>query len=157
MSKHVWLVAPSKKKADRLNEGYSYAMKMGATGDQARVFAGYWCECNVQGGLSGTKITEYEGVRFRSWYLKGVEEIYTGCVNNEWKILKGKNADNYRRVFFRHNIYWCGGVDASLNCRSLDFQNLVSALYDGDFTACGPLQDWLLENGYEAAAYYYRT
>lgn len=85
MSSHVWERKPTKSKAEALELAYDYALERSATQIQAETFAGYYLERSHQSG----------GIR-------SPEGLYKGVVNNDWKLLNGKNAEFYRLAYNRH-------------------------------------------------------
>lgn len=90
MSKHTWLTKPTAYKANALLSFFQEARKAGFTPSQARCFAGYYMEIQVQRGRG---------------YISGrqtVVEVIEGALRTNHRYASGKNSLNYILCFHRH-------------------------------------------------------
>lgn len=92
MSRHVWEVKPTKLKAGRMAMAFHTASRLRKEyyNDQsisliAKTFAGYYAEHCAQNSCHHS-----------------IKNLLDGCIIGGWRIMRGKNRDNYLLAFQRH-------------------------------------------------------
>jgi hypothetical protein len=111
--KHVWLLTPTKLKADRLMEGFRAARKAGVTAGLARCFAGYYGEWLSwrYGFRDRPESEEHPEGDPRGWFLT---DLLERCVRGGFRIARGRYATEYELAFVRHLPFWVGPLAESV-------------------------------------------